>query len=120
MRISDWSSDVCSSDLAAFAAGRAGLDDRPVADDDGVVHGIAAAGGSTGKPRVMVGFVSANPDPVACGVATAVIHTPDDIYYCGAGMSVDMDIPSCRRCGIPAACAEIGRASWRERVCQYV
>src|SRR3546814_12332278 len=58
----------------------------------------------------MVGFVSANPDPVACGVATAVIHTPDDIYYCGAGMSVDMDIPSCRRCGIHAACADIAAA----------
>src|SRR3546814_1900110 len=71
LRISDWSSDVCSSDLA-----------RPEADGTITLLGRGSSCINTGGEKV-------HPDEVAAAVKT---H-PD---------------------------VEIGRASCRERVCQYV
>src|SRR3546814_10009252 len=77
MRISDWSSDVCSSDLAG------GL--RAVRDDEGDLGGKARLRAGPDQ-RLQVGAAARNEDPQ--------LH---------------------RR-----HLSEIGRASCRERVCQYV
>src|SRR3546814_2322870 len=85
MRISDWSSDVCSSDLAAWIP--------EILQDKDLLRGQAFS---------KVGLHSALAFPIRYGEdVTAVIeclsqkiHEPDE--------------------------AKIGRASCRERVCQYV
>src|SRR3546814_6133140 len=79
MRISDWSSDVCSSDLAARLAGGGGADFRDLPAPHAAAAQIAAV------HRLPGGRVS---DP-AVGVTITVA-------------------------------VEIGRASCRARVCQYV
>src|SRR3546814_10740714 len=73
MRISDWSSDVCSSDLA---------------DADGQ-----------------------QPFP---GIEHPVERSPDEKSGCCADRHEDQHVAAPRRI------EEIGRASCRERVCQYV
>src|SRR3546814_15609530 len=98
MRISDWSSDVCSSDLAA--ADRAALvpDDRIVdagAVDIAPLHRIAG---------VVLG------DQV-----DAVILEP-----CGRAAAHRLIEPPERIIGQRRAAREIGRAACRERVCEYV
>src|SRR3546814_14272558 len=102
MRISDWSSDVCSSDLIAgdhiaiacelHAQGR----DRAEA----VVHRHRSRSGrENGKGAIGVGGVDDAVDVRPVVVTGAVL--PDDVT------AIDRAI-------------KIGRASWRERVCQYV
>src|SRR3546814_5443279 len=86
MRISDWSSDVCSSDLrcpGAVVAAAGGLPDRRAVD-----AGLTADAGM----HAIVGAAQAEPEHVV-----AVAEPP------AVGRA-----------------AEIGRASCRERVCQYV
>src|SRR3546814_8047351 len=43
MRISDWSSDVCSSDLSETAVDIAGIDVEELVDDADIVHGGSLA-----------------------------------------------------------------------------
>src|SRR3546814_2536720 len=83
MRISDWSSDVCSSDLSAAAAGAVAGTLRRLAR-----HRLPPARARRGGDRL--------PGAVARGRGCAGRRGPR------------------RRHG------EIGRASCRERVCQYV
>src|SRR3546814_5852686 len=80
MRISDWSSDVCSSDL--------GNQSRLAAEQ------MRSTGNVEDQP---VGGVERDERRVA----RAALRDP--VEPCGVGGGV-----------------EIGRASWRERVCQYV
>src|SRR3546814_15666894 len=82
MRISDWSSDVCSSDLTP-----AGRDPEPVLHRDGDEGDILDAGGQMAVGR--------------------------------AG-EYGSDHFSCAHAALPSSGREIGRASCRERVCQYV
>src|SRR3546814_14270815 len=91
MRISDWSSDVCSSDLTVRGT------DRSV-QDGGSASRLAAASGSPATHAAWPPRQARNPclDPV--------------------GRSW---LPDLLRAG-PAAQGPIGRASCRERVCQYV
>src|SRR3546814_11078719 len=102
MRISDWSSDVCSSDLDApvyGALGRLGPGGtpRPAAvvpragqlDLDPAGHGTSSKGGWTNRARA----------GARRGATTVPAASPTD--------------PAVPRW-------EIGRASGRERVCQYV
>src|SRR3546814_11805235 len=102
MRISDWSSDVCSSDLRRRNghARRAG-DSQPVTDftEPRFDH----------PPRPMAQRVGAIlwPSFFAAGVATMVFFAFVDPL-----MLRDMTFPS-----MPM---KIGRASCRDRVCQYV
>src|SRR3546814_3803899 len=83
MRISDWSSDVCSSDLnltitvGELEAGKSAA--KPAQDDDG---------GKAQKSNALGLVVS--------------------------------DLPAARRKELRIRGGEIGRASCRERVCQYV
>src|SRR3546814_9306317 len=87
MRISDWSSDVCSSDLKSH--GFAALADR--GDHAGNHH---------------LGFATA--------VAPLREH-PFEFAQIDAGQDIELAAPRVERMA-----AAIGRASWRERVCQYV
>src|SRR3546814_2820046 len=60
MRISDWSSDVCSSDLEAYAVGRAkGVN---FSFDDPIAY-IRAFGGSipNGKPSLLLDLLEGRP-----------------------------------------------------------
>src|SRR3546814_2208622 len=84
MRISDWSSDVCSSDLAG--------PDRLSAR----LHRAADAAGAVGEPRIGAGRGRALPAGGAASTAWRAARSE------------------------PAGGVEIGRASCRERVCQYV
>src|SRR3546814_14890867 len=101
MRISDWSSDVCSSDL--IDRNRAGLLDRGLPSREG--RGLDDAGR----------FVDADGDfPVRDGGGVDLHRAVDDDR---AGAGVDDDLG-----GRVGGCDldKIGRASGRERVCQYV
>src|SRR3546814_19865045 len=83
MRISDWSSDVCSSDLRS-----------------GAVRGRAAA-----HPRR------------STGRTTAMAGTIDDLI---ASIEVELEAAQKRRAKRGKEVEQIGSASCRERVCQYV
>src|SRR3546814_20228138 len=130
MLISDWSSDVCSSDLtgagAAGSAPRLNPRDAPSFEfaDDPVGHlvieagasrlGIALAGragsGSRAGPalaaRARVGCVTHRSSPAPPKTA----HGRPGKRGWAAPQRPDR----------PAASVEIGRASWRGRVCHYV
>src|SRR3546814_14377535 len=79
MRISDWSSDVCSSDLAVL--------DRGIDAGEILIHD--AAGADVHVPDL--------------GIAQLTIGQTDEAA-----------------CGMDQRVREIGRASCRERECQYV
>src|SRR3546814_20857447 len=91
MRISDWSSDVCSSDLgdASVAIGQRRQQGQlglgVLGDDDGIGHGGSPGGAKNGATSVLRARPVVGPDR----------HNPP-------------------------TWPEIGRASCRERVCQYV
>src|SRR3546814_1088944 len=87
MRISDWSSDVCSSDLLSPTLDRASPSSIASAKDR-----VPAAGG----PRP--------PFPTL----PSLHRTQDDAAAAG------------RHQHMIGTCDQIGRASCRERVCQYV
>src|SRR3546814_9202781 len=79
MRISDWSSDVCSSDLT-----------------------VALAIEMLGRQLEGLQFVGAR-----VGIGPGLRHVEAELDALGVG-------------GVVAEVLEIGRASCRERVCQYV
>src|SRR3546814_14716160 len=88
MRISDWSSDVCSSDLNAL---------------DSLLRQFNLGG---------------QPVPVATAPAARSSHAK-----ASAAAAPQARPAAARPAASPARVAEasaIGRASWRERVCQYV
>src|SRR3546814_3993035 len=105
MRISDWSSDVCSSDLETYSARRAGR--------SSAVASCAEAWIET-RRFCHIGF----PVRVA-SCAEAWIETETEVYELSA-----VTVASCAEAwietiGYPLP-IKIGRASCRERVCQYV
>src|SRR3546814_7239837 len=94
MRISDWSSDVCSSDLIPE-----------------LIEGIAAIGELGNCDAVLSGYLgsAAQGRAILTGVARIKACNPKAIYLCDPVM------------GHPEkGCIEIGRASRRDRVCQSV
>src|SRR3546814_12378753 len=124
MRISDWSSDVCSSDLAApFSKGiwidRAGARARTeaiVADYDVRTPGIevpahALSGGN--QQKLIVGReMEAKPKVLVAAHPTRGVDV-------GAQAAIWDQLRDARAAGL-ATLLELGRASCRERVCQYV
>src|SRR3546814_6208726 len=107
MRISDWSSDVCSSDLTCSA----------IADIPGASHTAAGPSAERTAGYVMPTPWEANLDPSdnvdfyadfgePTSEGTAPVLTAGEII---ASFTVITT----------AAATEIGRASCRERVCQY-
>src|SRR3546814_20978859 len=113
MRISDWSSDVCSSDLVVFVGkgvtfDTGGISLKPGPGMDMMKWDMGGAGAVAGAIKAIAGRkAKAN----VVGVVGLVENMPDgnamrpgDIVTTLSGQAVE----------------EIGRASCRERVCQYV
>src|SRR3546814_12120253 len=115
MRISDWSSDVCSSDLTASCAveaiGEAGIGgfDRP-----DVGRRNAAAGAFEHRDRFSVDRKSLARRGSGIGGVAAVQR-----YRVGRAVGVTLIMLEAKaRPGPAADPGEIGRASRTERVCQ--
>src|SRR3546814_18284479 len=100
MRISDWSSDVCSSDLGGFGGGGG----RPRGG------GGFGGGGGGGMPGTVIGT----------GKGTVKFFNQQKgfgfVVREDGGEDVFVHISAVEAAGL----TEIGRASCRERVCQYV
>src|SRR3546814_15015038 len=119
MRISDWSSDVCSSDLfrhlvlldallkrhSVSAAARELDLPQPTAS-----HGLARLRKALGDPLLVRARDGMEPTPRAeaiAGVVQQLLELRRDLAEGGQTFS-------------PDRLKQIGRASWRERVCKYV
>src|SRR3546814_14079221 len=116
MRISDWSSDVCSSDLEPATDGGAGSDPsmmKTTAVRDGdhwVVNGRKAF--ITGAQGAKVGIVMAKSEDGAC---MFLVDLPDPAIRIERILdTIDSSMPGGH------AVVEIGRTSSRETVCQDV
>src|SRR3546814_13026576 len=99
MRISDWSSDVCSSDLLVGAR----------LDVDAEMLGVAvsdAAVDPVGSDHEVVAVPSGK-----FGAEFCFVMKDDYEFLATVAKDVEKHLPDD---------AEIGRASYRERVCQYV
>src|SRR3546814_17962662 len=99
MRISDWSSDVCSSDLASIHCG------APL---------IGMVVGREGRnPEINLGIGPHEVEHSGCAFQKGVEHI---ITQIGADDLLDIDTRVVGR----IRDAQIGRASCRESVCKYV
>src|SRR3546814_4908540 len=96
MRISDWSSDVCSSDLLC---------------NDILIPGREV--GLTGYAERMLGHLS-------CFLSGGVGENPDYFFLASSAFNAAISTLSAAISASLALLPEIGRASCRERVCQYV
>src|SRR3546814_17389167 len=105
MRISDWSSDVCSSDLATFLAAEVIGDLRRVVE--GVEHGEVALTGHAEDAVDAFGDELIDQDAAAVG-QVARAH----VVFIREGLPLPAPDYRMGR--------EIGRASCGERVCQSV
>src|SRR3546814_13606765 len=108
MRISDWSSDVCSPDLAVFSLDIRAAEDsvRDAAADDvfAEIARICARRNVEHKLTELYRSTATPCHPGLMDAAEAAIKT--------------QHVPTMR---LPSGAGhEIGRASCRERVCQYV
>src|SRR3546814_14390602 len=118
MRISDWSSDVCSSDLGYYKA--AGLD---VTIDAGQGSAGALQRVATGAYDMVFADINAlveynakNPESQVKAVMMAYDAPPLGLYALKkSGIKTPKDLE-----GTKIGAQEIGRASCRERVCKYV
>src|SRR3546814_11375453 len=97
MRISDWSSDVCSSDLWGE-------------------HRPACRGVPTSFISCQRHFSYERTERVENNGSQGDISTPEDPRCVSQGGPS----PSKRGRRLPCTLQQIGRASWRERLCQYV
>src|SRR3546814_15637713 len=107
MRISDWSSDVCSSDLSGSLVG--------------LLLGLVGGGGSILAVPLMVYLVGVSSPHVAIGTSALAVAANAAIGLANHARAHTVKW----RCGAIYAGAgiagalEIGRASCRERVCPY-
>src|SRR3546814_13793221 len=111
MRISDWSSDVCSSDLT-LEVQMTTLNTHPHAEFDRfpqLVTDLVAEFGTKGIDAVIEHFIEAEHADFHWDGRLAEMNL-------GAWESLDEEDGSFERVAI----TEIGRASWRERVWAYV
>src|SRR3546814_2599529 len=126
MRISDWSSDVCSSDLAAAMASaqRQTLADIEIlVVDDASTDGTLAVAQrlAAGDLRVSVISGGRNRGPAGARNLGLAVAAGEWIALLDADDAFEPErlarlVPLARQCGAD----KIGRASCRERVCQYV
>src|SRR3546814_19774562 len=104
MRISDWSSDVCSSDLAHIREGERQISGhkKPVSDRHGEVQRAVGAAKLRTAVYASSSNITADPDPE--------IDRRPFALDCRPTSHIETE----------ARLVKIGRASCRERVCQYV
>src|SRR3546814_20493471 len=110
MRISDWSSDVCSSDLAVRLHPNR-INDRIGADAPGHLDQRLA---DVGMPEID----SFCPQS-ACQLKAMGVMVDTDHSF-SAHEQRALNGKEANRAAAPYSHCEIGRASGRERVCQYV
>src|SRR3546814_6929852 len=104
MRISDWSSDVCSSDLPASAAGHPFLERREMAAVNIGTDGAISVDGQR--------FEMKNKECLYIPMGSK------DVTFEGDGARFYLaSLPAHKICPIKHV-TQIGRASCRERVCQ--
>src|SRR3546814_16300091 len=114
MRISDWSSDVCSSDLFPESGVATGLrrslrGSRAVPRGPVPVQGQAAESGQ--------GIASTGPRAALDSLISTIAKAwPPQIH----GLALSCLVRPDRRGACVGFLSEFGRASWRGRVCQEV
>src|SRR3546814_12692112 len=133
MRISDWSSDVCSSDLARRRSHQTPR--RSIAPAEASTRGLCFLGGAqrmcvslreTRREYVHVGLSSASMPPTVSRRATHILSPPPARRHasgtCSLGACRSIDPPDWLRVVAwpRPRLDQIGRASCWERVCQYV
>src|SRR3546814_11152875 len=112
MRISDWSSDVCSSDLLLALTLVIGiLVDDAIVEVENIEKRIEA--GQTPYRAALIGADSIGLAVLATTATIIAVFAPVSVMPGQAGQFF-------RHFGLTVAVAELGRASCRERVCQYV
>src|SRR3546814_9177396 len=102
MRISDWSSDVCSSDLLA--------QQEAVTPDDFAAIQQALMSQGQGKPATEAAAKSAVPDAAPAATEGKANN--------GKGLVVEVQAAPPPNAAARTLVAQIGRTSCRERVCQ--
>src|SRR3546814_17728143 len=113
MRISVWSSDVCSSDLYGGSINQLGQSFRKMGWESRFVDAddpAAFAAAIDENTRAIFIESLANPG----GVVTDIAAIAEVAHKAGVPLIVDNTMAT------PYLCRQIGRASCRERVCQYV
>src|SRR3546814_13831474 len=110
MRISDWSSDVCSSDLAVAVAKYA-FPNRLGALGLAGLSAIFSNTGYMGIPLLMLAFGEAGMLPA---IITTILNGA--VIMAFGIVLLELDVHQ----GKGGLVAQIGRASGRERVCQCV
>src|SRR3546814_3177527 len=116
MRISDWSSDVCSSDLKFVEWDFSGQGENPNAEEAAMLFGILEG---MGKEVYMAVYDQLG--AVACRILVpgySEVYPVEDLIWDNTNKALlfRADILNLHRLDD----AWIGRASCRERVCQYV
>src|SRR3546814_15345838 len=108
MRISDWSSDVCSSDLDGFICTAA---IAPLAAENPAIVGHCIAGHCSAEPghRRLLALLGLDP-----------LLSLDMRLGEGSGAAVAANIVRSALAAHDRMATYIGRASCRDRVCQYV
>src|SRR3546814_13944992 len=118
MRISDWSSDVCSSDLIGDVATRTTFNDNVLLNGSVAAGFDIQTGLDTGQ---VVNITVADLQAAALGVDALDFSTAAGASAGLATLDTAIDTVATERANLGAPQnRQIGRASWRERVCQYV
>src|SRR3546814_11461486 len=117
MRISDWSSDVCSSDLAEIRKALAQMSVRP-RPEIGAASATAATKAHDHAEHDHAEGEHEHTHGGIFGANTELIFAP----ICGGALATGFAIEKLTTApaGIPLAGFQLGRGSCRARVCQYV
>src|SRR3546814_2435539 len=116
MRISDWSSDVCSSDLWKQPSGSTPIPQQRdiLAQEEGRVLLMLAQKWGNNTPTAP-SFAKYDPFSGRC----KALYNAGHIHYNPEGQAVELNPVVADRKEGRLPLSQIGRASCRERVCQY-
>src|SRR3546814_2721394 len=126
MRMSDWSSDVCSSDLQRYLLYRSGIRyDFRMSEADFIarLRAIATDPAARGlaDDAAVLGDLVLTHDMIVEGVHFLPDERPQDVAWKLAAVNLsDLAAKGAAPLGVLVGYSQIGRASCRERVCQYV
>src|SRR3546814_18654470 len=125
MRISDWSSDVCSSDLTAEVKARSAARVERLEVVEAVPGPSLPGAGRPGnadpvRARVTLSWPLANIGPSLPNLLATVAGNLFELKQFSGLRIEDIRLHAAFADAYPGSSFEIGRASCRERVCQYV